>query len=196
MTGANDEDMQDREDHEDVDIETETDEDAGQATEADRDDVSVDELRAEIERLTQLAADEHDKHLRAVAEMQNFRRRSAREQAERVQFANHELLARIVPIMDNLDRALEHRDGGGGDEFARGVEMVAQQLHETLTSFGVEPVAGVGTAFDPRVHEAVAQVETDEVAEGSVVAVDTPGYCLHDRCLCPAKVIVAKAPQG
>lgn len=187
--------MQDSEDREDVGIETETDEAPDQATEAGADDASVDELRAEIQRLTQLAADEHDKHLRAVAEMQNFRRRSAREQMERIQFANHELLARIVPIMDNLDRALEHPSHAGGDEFARGVQMVAQQLHETLTSFGVEAVAGAGAAFDPQVHEAVAQVETDEVAEGAVVAVDTPGYCLHDRCLCPAKVIVAKAPR-
>ena len=181
--------MQDIDDREDVDIQTDIE------TEADGDVSDEDELQAEVERLTQLAADEHDGHLRAVAEMQNFRRRSAREQVERTQFANQELLARIVPIMDNLDRALEHRDDAGGDEFARGVEMVTQQLREALASFGVEPVAGVGAAFDPQVHEAVAQVETDEVAEGTVVAVDTPGYCLHDRCLCPAKVIVAKAPQ-
>ena len=177
--------MQDIEDREDADIETEASGDVSPA----------DDLRAEIERLTQLAADEHDGHLRAVAEMQNFRRRSAREQAERIQFANHQLLERILPIVDNLNRALEHRDSAGTDEFARGVEMVAQQFHEALASFGVEPVAGVGASFDPQVHEAVAQVETDEVAEGAVVAVDTPGYCLHDRCLCPAKVIVAKAPQ-
>ncbi len=184
--GANDQHMQDIEDREDVDVVTETDGDVPPA----------DEMQDEILRLTQLAAEHEDKHLRAVAEMQNFRRRSAREQVERVQFANQGLLARILPIVDNLNRALDHRDSAGTDEFARGVEMVAQQFAEALASFGVVPVAGVGAAFDPQVHEAVAQVETDEVPEGVVVAVDTPGYCLHDRCLCPAKVIVAKAPQG
>ncbi len=176
--------MQDIEDREDVDIVTEADEDVSPA----------DETQTEIDRVTQLAAENEDKHLRAVAEMQNFRRRAAREQAERIQFANHQLLERILPIVDNLNRALEHRGSAGTDDFARGVEMVAQQFAEALASFGVAPVAGVGAAFDPQVHEAVAQVETSEVPEGAIVAVDTPGYCLHDRCLCPAKVIVAKAP--
>ena len=178
--------MQDIDGREDADIETETD---GEVS-------LVDQLQAEIERLTQLAAEERDKHLRAVAEMQNIRKRAMREQMERIQFANCELLTRLLPIVDNLDRALEHRDHADGDNFVRGVEMVAQQFHEALTSFGVEQVAGEGAAFDPQVHEAVAQVETDEAPEGAIVAVDTPGYCLHDRCLCPAKVIVAKAPSS
>ena len=150
----------------------------------------------EVERLRRLYDEEHDKYLRAVAELQNFRRRSTREQAQRMQYANQELLSRIIPIMDNLHRALEHQEHAGSEEFARGVELVVQQFHEMLGSFGVEPVEAHGKPFDPTVHEAVGRVETDEVPEGTVLEVDTPGYCLHDRCLRPAKVVVAAAPGG
>jgi len=154
------------------------------------------EETGELERLRQLYEEEHDKYLRAVAELQNYKRRSTREQAQRMQYANQELLARIIPIMDNLHRALEHQEHAGSEEFARGVELVVQQFHEMLLSFGVEPVEAHGKPFDPTVHEAVGRVETTEVPEGTVLSVDTPGYCLHDRCLRPAKVVVAAAPSG
>jgi len=152
------------------------------------------ELRAEVHRLREALAEAEDKHLRAVAELQNYKRRSTREQAQRMQYANQELIAQIIPVMDNLQRALEHQAHAGSEEFARGVELVVEQFHEMLRSFGVEPVRTEGEVFDPRVHEAVAQVATEKVPEGTILEVDTPGYCLHDRCLRPAKVVVAKAP--
>lgn len=155
----------------------------------------VEQLRAEVERLQAALAEAEDKYLRAVAELHNYKRRSQREQAQRMQYANQELLAQVLPIMDNLQRALAHQAHAGSEEFARGVELVVRQFHDILASFGVQPVPAQGQPFDPQIHEAVAQVETTEVPEGTVVEVDTPGYCLHDRCLRPAKVVVAKAPK-
>jgi len=195
--------MQDKDDRTGVRIEVETDGQAdevadirAQGTQADpAPPAGQEDPRLELERLRGALAEAEDKHLRALAELQNYKRRSQREQAQRLQYANQELLSQVIPVMDNLQRALDHQVHAGSEEFARGVELVVQQFHEMLLSFGVEPVQAAGQLFDPQVHEAVAQVETGEVPEGTVLEVDTPGYCLHDRCLRPAKVVVAKAPK-
>lgn len=195
--------MQDKDDRTGVRIEVETDGQADEVadtpvpgTQADpAPPAGEEDARLELERLRDALAEAEDKHLRALAELQNYKRRSQREQAQRMQYANQELLSQVIPVMDNLQRALDHQAHAGSEEFARGVELVVQQFHEMLLSFGVEPVQAEGQLFDPQVHEAVAQVETGEVPEGTVLEVDTPGYCLHDRCLRPAKVVVAKAPK-
>lgn len=188
--------MQDEDDRTGARIEIETGEQPQAPTAADAPPApEPHDLRAEVEKLQSALAEAEDRHLRAVAELHNYKRRSQREQAQRMQYANQELLSRIIPVMDNLRRALDHQEHAGSEEFARGVELVVQQFHEMLLSFGVEPVQAEGKPFDPQVHEAVAQVETSEVPEGTVLEVDTPGYCLHDRCLRPAKVVVAVAPK-
>ncbi|MCD6360065.1 MAG: nucleotide exchange factor GrpE [Armatimonadetes bacterium] len=194
--------MEERDEHNDLNTDASADDRTGETADEQQEeqedplaDATEEQLREEVERLRAEVDELRDKHLRAVAELQNFKRRSTREQAQRLQYANQELLSQIIPIMDNLQRALEHQEHAGSDDFARGVELVVQQFHEMLRSFGVEPVKAEGELFDPQVHEAVAQVETDQVPEGTILEVDTPGYCLHDRCLRPAKVVVARAPQ-
>ncbi len=179
--------MQDKEDNGRIEIEAEGDEPAPEAQ-------PENEGADEVARLQAMYDEEHDRHLRAVAELQNFKRRTTRDQTQRLQFANQELLSHVIPIMDNLRRALDHEAEAESGDFARGVELVVGQFHEMLASFGVQAVVAEGQPFDPQVHEAVAQVETDLVPEGTIVEVDTPGYCLHDRCLRPAKVVVARAP--
>ncbi len=166
-----------------------SDEDAPQTAE----DVpqTVEELQAEVERLRAELASEHDRHLRAVAELQNFRKRITREQQERARYAGQDVLEQILPVMDNLKLVLEHEAQAGSDEFARGVRLVVEQFFRVLEQVGVTVIDSEGEQFDPTRHEAVARVPTDEVPEGTVVAVDTPGYCLHDRCIRPARVVVA-----
>lgn len=159
-------------------------------------EVGPEELQAEIQRLTELYEQEHDSHLRAVAELQNYKRRAAREQADRLQFANQQLLCQLLPIADNLERALAHGDEGASDQdFARGVQLVLSELRRVLETFGVERIDAEQETFDPAIHEAVAQVETDEAADGTILHVDSPGYRLHDRCIRPAKVVVARRPS-
>ena len=167
------------------------DEDPQQTPDAPATDQSVEELQAEIERLQAEVAQERDRHLRAVAEMQNFRKRTARENKDRQRYAGQSVLSAILPVMDNLTRVLEHQEAAGTEEFAKGVQMTVDEFFRVLASLGVTVVGSEGETFDPNVHEAVARVEGSDVPEGTVVAVDTPGYCLHDRCIRPARVVVA-----
>ena len=167
------------------------DEDPQQTPDAPATDQSVEELQAEIERLQAEVAQERDRHLRAVAEMQNFRKRTARENQDRQRYAGQSVLSAILPVMDNLTRVLEHQEAAGTEEFAKGVQMTVDEFFRVLASLGVTVVGSEGETFDPNVHEAVARVEGSDVPEGTVVAVDAPGYCLHDRCIRPARVVVA-----
>ncbi len=157
---------------------------------------AVAELQAEVERLQAAVAEEHDRHLRAVAELQNYRRRVTREQQERARYAGQDVLSRMLPVMDNLQRVLEHEVDAGSEEFVRGVRLVVAEFFRVLGQVGVSVIDCEGEQFDPSLHEAVAQVDTQEAREGTVGAVDTPGYCLHDRCLRPARVVVARRPEG
>ncbi len=177
-----------------------SDEDQPDAATEDTEDVSdelddIEALRERIEQLEEQLAEEHDRHLRAVAELQNYRKRVAREQREKSRYASQDVLSRILPVMDNLRRVLEHQAEANREEFARGVEMTVEEFFRILQQVGVEVIDCEGQPFDPSRHEAVARVETDEVPEGTIIAVDTPGYCLHDRCLRPARVVVSASPE-
>lgn len=180
--------------------EPETQEQSGrqpEETPSDSDDATVEELRAKVEELEAALEEEHDRHLRAVAELQNYRKRIAREQGDRQKYAGQSVLSAILPVMDNLRRVLEHQAEAGTEDFAKGVEMTVEEFFRVLSQFGVTVIDCEGEEFDPNLHEAVARVETEEVPEGTVIAVDTPGYCLHDRCLRPARVVVAaQSPEG
>ncbi|MFW5868074.1 MAG: nucleotide exchange factor GrpE [Armatimonadota bacterium] len=158
---------------------------------AEQDDPSAEELRARIEELETALEEEHDRHLRAVAELQNYKKRIARDQREKQQYAGQNVISAILPVMDNLRRVLQHQAEAGTEDFAKGVEMTVEEFFRVLSGFGVTIIDCEGEAFDPTMHEAVARVETDEAPEGTVIAVDTPGYCLKDRCLRPARVVVA-----
>ncbi len=159
-------------------------------------DETVEKLRAEVERLQEELAREHDRHLRAVAELQNYRRRTSREHQEKQRYAGQSVLSAILPVMDNLSRVLKHQEQAGTEEFAKGVEMTVAEFFRVLAGLGVTVIGSQGEPFDPAMHEAVARVESADVPEGTVVAVDTPGYCLHDRCIRPARVVVAAERSG
>ena len=147
--------------------------------------------------LEQQLAAKHEDFLRAVADLQNFRRRAAEERAQQIQFANEGLLAELLPVLDNFDRATECQlEGDPALNFHRGVCMIREQLYAVLHRFGVEQMTTVGQAFDPARHEAVERVETTELPEGTVVAEVEAGYTLNGRVLRPAKVKVAVAPTG
>jgi molecular chaperone GrpE len=166
-------------------------EQAGEDAAPDGDDPTVDQLQAKIQELEAALEQEHDRHLRAVAELQNYKKRTARDQRDKQRYAGQSVLSAILPVMDNLRRVLEHQAEAGTEDFAKGVEMTVEEFFRVLSQFGVTVIDCEGEQFDPNMHEAVARVETGEVPEGTVVAVDTPGYCLHDRCLRPARVVVA-----
>lgn len=130
-----------------------------------------------------------DRHLRLLADFDNFRKRAEREREERARFSLTEPLRDLLPVIDNLERALAAR--GSLDDLRQGVEMISRQFEEILRRFGVTAVAAVGQRFDPRVHEAVSRVESPAVEAPTVIDEMQRGYRLHDRLLRPAMVRVA-----
>jgi molecular chaperone GrpE len=143
-------------------------------------------------------ADEYwDRLLRTTADLDNFKKRAAREKQDAIKYANEALMTSLATVLDNFDMALAAADSASADgmqAFKTGVAMIHQQLKNALLEAGLEEVDAAGLNFDPNWHEAVAQKETSEVPEGQVVQQIRKGYKLRDRLLRPASVVVAKNP--
>lgn len=131
--------------------------------------------------------------LRAKAELENYRKRMQRESELQLKYAHMPLIRDLLEVVDNLQRAIEAagEDGASIDALRKGVDMVNQQLANTLGKFGCKPVAALGVEFDPNVHEAIAQMPSEEYQSGSVMQEVAIGYLLHDRVVRPSQVIVS-----
>ncbi len=154
-------------------------------------------LEAELKEVRAEAEKNWDLYLRERAERENFRKRMQREKEDLARFANENLLRELLPIFDNLERAVSHSANGqeGGAGLLEGVSLTLDQFQKVLEKFGVVPVTAVGQPFDPAWHEAMGQVESDEHPPNTVVQEMQKGYILNDRLLRPALVLVAKAPS-
>jgi molecular chaperone GrpE len=153
---------------------------------------NLEELQAELTELRELADKSRDLHLRAEAELRNFRRRTNEERMQQTQYANQELLAALVTVADHLEMAVQaQQEGQDPGQCMLGVRMTYQQMMDLLRQFGLEPIEAQGF-FDPALHEAVERVETDgEPCEGTIVGQVRKGFRLHDRVIRPAQVRVA-----
>ncbi len=145
-------------------------------------------------------ADENwERLLRVTADMDNFKKRAAREREEAVKFANESLIKKLAPVLDNFDMAMSAA-GQAGDNPAQslqtGVAMIYQQLKSVLQEAGLQEVDAAGKTFDPNWHEAVSQQETADVPEGQVLQQLRKGYKLRDRLIRPATVVVARKPAA
>jgi len=151
-------------------------------------------LRQQLETKETEAKNNYERLLRQAAELENYKKRSARERDDAIRYANESLLKDLLPVVDNLERAIAHASGGGnGKPLVEGVEMVLRGLADVLTKHGAMPILAQGQPFDPTKHEAMTQVETDDHEPNSVVEELHKGYMLRDRLLRPALVSVAKA---
>lgn len=134
-----------------------------------------------------------DKYLRLAAEFENYKRRAQRDQSDSIRFGNESLLKNLLPIIDNLERAIQcAKDAGASGPLLEGVELTHKQFLETVSKVGVRQICSQGNPFDPAVHQAVTQVESENVPPNTVVEEFQKGYFLHDRILRPAMVSVAK----
>ena len=162
--------------------------------------VAVDPLEEVRQQLAAAQAEVEknwDLYLRERAELENFRKRTQRDKEEFRIFTRKELLLEVLPVLDNLERALEHAgQGGEGQGLVAGVTMTVAQFRKVVEDLGARPMVTVGTPFDPALHQAMAQQETTEQPSGTVISEYQKGYLLHDRLLRPALVVVAKAPAG
>lgn len=157
------------------------------------------ELRAAIAQQEEESSKIRDQFLRERAELENFKKRMAREKSEALRYASEPLIRELLPVIDNLERALNATPPpaeGPADPLRDGVAMVARQFDDILSRFGVARVEATDLPFDPNEHEALAHIETTQKEPGSVLDEHLPGYRLHDRLLRAAQVTVAKAPGG
>ena len=154
-------------------------------------------VESELKRLTDERQEWNDKLARRAADFDNFRKRTERERSETYQRAVGEVVRRLLPVLDNLQRALdaervvEVKESEEFRHFLHGVELINRQLNGVLEGLGVEVIPTVGELFDPHIHEAVATEETDEVAPDTITQEMQRGYRLGDKLLRPAMVKVA-----
>ena len=132
-------------------------------------------------------------NLRVLADSENFKKRLLREKDEFFKFATSAILEEIIPVMDNLDLALAHgRQAEACKDLVTGVEMTMNIFLDTMKKHGLEQIAAVDVPFDPACHEALGQIERDDVDENTVCQMLQKGYMLKDRLLRPAKGMVSR----
>ena len=155
------------------------------------------ELRRQLLEKTKEAEENYSRLLRMAADLENLKKRQERDRAELHQFANENLLKELLPVVDNLERALDHgREMQAPPGLLEGIELVYQGFLKVLEGFGVTSLESVGRQFDPAFHNAVMQEETGELPDCSIIKELQKGYLLHQRLLRPAMVVVARNPQN
>jgi molecular chaperone GrpE len=138
--------------------------------------------------------DEHEKMLRAVADLENYKKRAAKEKDEIQKFGVEKLLKDFLPVVDNFDRALEHANSSGDlESLKKGVEMIRKLFEDTLGKHGVRSFTSKGEPFDPNRHEAMSATETDAMPPNHVINEVLRGFLLNDRLVRPALVVISRA---
>ena len=167
-----------------------------QADEGLAEKIKDNDLSARLEEAEKKATENYDKYLRAVAELDNYKKRAIKEKADAIAYGNETLIRDVLPIIDSLDRAREHACNSSDLEaFKDGFKLVKEQLLCCLGKHGVEKIESVGTDFDPNLHDALLQVESEEHGNSKVVEEFEKGYLLRGRLLKPAKVSVGRYPR-
>jgi molecular chaperone GrpE len=156
----------------------------------------ADELKAAVQEREQQIEELKQKLLYQQADFENFKKLKAKEKQEVLRFGNETLIKELLPVIDNLERAIEH--AGKTDEakaIAEGVALTLNGFLKVLEKFDVTRIEAAGKKFDPNVHEAVYQEESDKVEPGTVIGEFQKGYVMDGRLLRPAMVSVAKRPE-
>ncbi|MDO9559538.1 MAG: nucleotide exchange factor GrpE [Syntrophales bacterium] len=160
------------------------------------DKMIIETLTQKLQDKEKEAAENYDKYVRAVAEMENYKKRAARDRADSLKFGQENLIKDILPLMDSLDRAMAHAGKSNDFEaFKEGLQLLQNQFSGCLGKQGVEQIEAAGRDFDPNVHEAVLQVESPDHGHNQVVQEFEKGYLLNGRLLRPSKVSVCLLPE-
>jgi molecular chaperone GrpE len=145
-----------------------------------------------LQEARKLADENRDRWLRSVAELENYKKRSAQERSKLLKYKNEELLRDLLGVSDNLERAISHCDPSRSPAgLLEGLRLVADMQRDILAKYGVAPIESVGKPFDPNFHEALARVESAELPPNTVTEEMEKGYLYHDRLLRPSKVIIS-----
>ncbi len=172
---------------------------------ADKTEAEIKRLNECLEQKTKEAEVNYNKFLRVCADLENYKKRVEKEKGELINFSNERLIKEVLPVVDNLERAIDHIHVPAGikrgeDEsditaVKDGIKLVLDNLLAVLKKFGVEAVSAMGEKFDPTRHEAVSQEETLNSDPGTVIKEFHKGYYLNNRLLRPAMVVIAMAPE-
>ncbi|MEO0138058.1 MAG: nucleotide exchange factor GrpE [candidate division WOR-3 bacterium] len=153
-------------------------------------------MKEELEKKEAQLKELREDYLRALAEWDNYRKRMENEFAEFKKFAKVEFLTKILPVLDNFDRALAGAElNPNFESFFKGIEIIERQLRDVLKSMGLVEYSGLGEIFDPTLHEAVGVVMSNDHPENTIVEEISKGYKVGDRVIKPAKVLVSKPEE-
>jgi len=176
---------------ENIEVEIDSDNDESNSTETENASLKESEEAKEEESKEKQY---YERLLYLTAEFDNYKKRTAREMKDFRKFANESLVKDLLPVVDNLERALDSSDGKGKDgSIATGIELTLREILKILDRFGVKPIEALGKNFDPCFHQAVLQEESSDHAENTVLKEFQKGYMLHDRLIRPSMVVVSKA---
>ena len=161
-----------------------------------KEDKEIEELKKKLEEKAKESEENYDRLLRMAADLENYKKRAARDKEDWTKFANEDLIKLILPFIDNLERAVNHAQKiADTGVLVEGVRLTLQQLLQSLNKFGLSSFESVGKPFDPAMHEAMLVVETDKHEPNQVVEEFQKGYLLNDRLIRPATVSVSKATE-
>jgi molecular chaperone GrpE len=156
---------------------------------------AVTSMETKIAELESELAEAKDRRLRLAADFDNFKKRTRQEQLETIQHASADLIARLLPALDDLHKALDHKPKGVDEAWVKGLELSVRKLDEALSAHGLEPIESVGARFDPKLHEAIGSEESTEHPEDTITSELRRGYRIRDRVVRPALVKVARTPE-
>ena len=157
----------------------------------------IKELEKTIEQKDNEIKELNDKYLRLYAETENMQKRLEREKKDFLEYANESVLKDLLPIIDNIERAIEHSEKNSNiEDFIKGIELTLSSFLKVLEKYGVKPVDALHKPFDPNFHEAMQVQETDEYEPNTVVQQLQKGYTFKERLLRPSLVIVSKKPAN
>ncbi len=156
------------------------------------------ELEAKLESAQQEAQEAHDRFLRVSADFENYKKRTAREMEDFRKFANESLIKLLLPVVDNLERALdsEGENQHANNSIAEGVQMTLAEILKIFEKFHVKPVESLEKPFDPGFHQAVMQEENDSHPDKTVLKELQKGYLMHDKLIRPSMVVVSKKKES
>ncbi|HOC60596.1 MAG: nucleotide exchange factor GrpE [Syntrophaceae bacterium] len=149
-------------------------------------------LKETIEQKEKEAKDHYDRYMRAAAELDNYKKRAAKEKADVIKYGKEDIIKDILPFLDSLDRALEHKDANDAQAFRNGIALIQDQLLCCLKKHGVERIECAGTDFDPNFHEALMQMDSSDHDDNQIVSEVEKGYLLNGRLIRPSRVCVCK----
>jgi molecular chaperone GrpE len=158
-------------------------------------EMSKQELIEKLDRLQEKVDKNYDQYLRSQAEMENIIKRNKKEKEDWIKYANETLIKDLLPVMDNLEKAISFTDDKNSlDALKEGVELTLKNLKDTLTKSGLKEVEAQGKPFDPTYHHAVSEQDAEDVAAGIILQELQKGYMLHQRLIRPAMVVLSKGP--